>query len=221
MFIVVEGNDASGKSSLIKRLSDYFKNKSLQTFITFEPGAGVKDDKIRKILLSDKNLSAPVELTFFIQSRFQNNKLIKNALQNDKIVISDRYHYSTAVYQGFISEYFPMRYGKYRTDLTMNKVLEINKWLFPGLVPDIIFFLLCPADLAIKRMKNKTTNFVDDFSLDYHKMIHRGYIKLYDFLSKNPESKNVKYYLINATKSEQTLFYQITEIISKYFCSEQ
>jgi len=101
-FIVFEGNEGTGKSTHIKFASDYLAQKKIKHIVTREPGGTSFGESVRAILL-DKNsdLDSLSEAMLFYASRvFNYNNIILKALNDNKYVICDRFHYSTLVYQG-------------------------------------------------------------------------------------------------------------------------
>ena len=101
-FIVFEGNEGTGKSTHIKFASDYLTQKNIKHIVTREPGGTSFGESVRSILL-DKNsdLDSLSEAMLFYASRvFNYNNIILKALNDNKYVICDRFHYSTLVYQG-------------------------------------------------------------------------------------------------------------------------
>ena len=101
-FIVFEGNEGTGKSTHIKFASDYLAQKNIKHIVTREPGGTSFGESVRSILL-DKNsdLDSLSEAMLFYASRvFNYNNIILKALDDNKYVICDRFHYSTLVYQG-------------------------------------------------------------------------------------------------------------------------
>ena len=101
-FIVFEGNEGTGKSTHIKYASDYLAQKKIDHIVTREPGGTSFGESVRSSLL-DKNsdLDSLSEAMLFYASRvFNYNNIILKALNDNKYVICDRFHYSTLVYQG-------------------------------------------------------------------------------------------------------------------------
>ena len=101
-FIVFEGNEGTGKSTHIKFASDYLTQQKIKHIVTREPGGTSFGESVRSILL-DKNsdLDSLSEAMLFYASRvFNYNNIILKALDDNKYVICDRFHYSTLVYQG-------------------------------------------------------------------------------------------------------------------------
>ena len=101
-FIVFEGNEGTGKSTHIKKLSAYLKTINHDHIVTREPGGTEFGESIRSILLNSKSTLDPTsEALLFYASRIMNYKsVILSAMEAGKTVICDRFHYSTLVYQG-------------------------------------------------------------------------------------------------------------------------
>ena len=101
-FIVFEGNEGTGKSTHIKRLSEYFDSIGHKHIVTREPGGTDFGEKIRAILLDMRSELDPLsEALLFYSSRIMNYKnVILKAINRGETVICDRFHFSTIVYQG-------------------------------------------------------------------------------------------------------------------------
>jgi len=101
-FIVFEGINGAGKSSLIKLLATKFSSDAVVT--THEPGATTLGKAIRSIVLgqeSDAQKVSPLaELLLFAADRAEHvNKTISPALEKKQTVLCDRYFYSTLAFQ--------------------------------------------------------------------------------------------------------------------------
>ena len=107
LFISFEGPEASGKSSQIKLLSSFFKKNKVPHLITREPGGTIIGERLRKIILDKNEPITPTEEILLLMSARLNhiNNIIKPALKEGKIVVSDRFADSTFVYQGFVNKY--------------------------------------------------------------------------------------------------------------------
>ena len=101
-FIVFEGNEGTGKSTHIRRLSEYLNSISHKHLVTREPGGTEFGEKIRAILLDTKSQLDPLsEALLFYSSRIMNYRnIILDAINRGETVICDRFHFSTVVYQG-------------------------------------------------------------------------------------------------------------------------
>ena len=106
LFISFEGIDGCGKSTQIDLLAKYFTKQKKNFVKTEEPGGTLGSNEIRKILLRENNFhwSVETETLLFMAARNDHvEKVIKPAIEDNKIVICDRFMDSTIVYQGMRS----------------------------------------------------------------------------------------------------------------------
>ncbi len=101
LLIAFEGIDGTGKSTQIRLLADYLRRQGCEVIETREPTDGPYGLKIRQLYMNRKNCTPEEELELFIQDRRQHvDEVIGPALAQGKIVLTDRYYFSTAAYQG-------------------------------------------------------------------------------------------------------------------------
>lgn len=102
MFIVIEGMDGCGKTSIAKKMVEYLESVKIKTVHTREPGGSKIAYEIREILLKPREevVHTESEIMLFMASRIQNvNNTIKPALLDGKVVVAERYMDSTFAYQ--------------------------------------------------------------------------------------------------------------------------
>jgi dTMP kinase len=100
LFIVIEGIDGTGKSTQSKRLAEWFRSCGREVVLSREPTDGPWGKKLRESATTGR-LSAEEELECFLNDRREHVEMsIKPALDEGKIVILDRYYFSTMAYQG-------------------------------------------------------------------------------------------------------------------------
>ena len=102
ILIVFEGIDGTGKSTHCRMLSKLLSKKGISNVSFAEPTKGKWGQKIRRILTEGREgVSAEEELELFLNDRKEDVKLnINPALKVGKVVLMDRYYFSTAAYQG-------------------------------------------------------------------------------------------------------------------------
>ena len=101
IFIVFEGIDGGGKSTQIKMLAEYFKDKGYQVEFHMEPTEGMVGSLLWTYMKSkDRSFNPETEALLFAADRIEHGKTIKQALEEGKVVISDRYLHSSLAYQG-------------------------------------------------------------------------------------------------------------------------
>jgi len=140
-FICIEGLDASGKTTQARRLVRNLRRRSFEAVYTTEPSSGEIGRLIRsRILQRRKRVPSIVEALLFAVDRIDHvERRIKLALQEGKVVVCDRYVFSSIAYQG-------------ATGLNMKWIEEINRAVIP---PDLAIYLDVPAEVVVKRMKRK------------------------------------------------------------------
>ena len=100
LFIVLEGIDGTGKSTQARRLAEWFQRRGRDVVLSREPTDGPWGSKLRESANSGR-LSAEEELECFINDRRQHvSDKILPSLAAGKVVILDRYYFSTMAYQG-------------------------------------------------------------------------------------------------------------------------
>ena len=102
LLIVFEGIDGTGKSTQCRLLAELLTEKGITNICLAEPTRGKWGMKIRQLLTEGRNgISAEEELEWFINDRKEDVELnINPALRSGKVVLMDRYYFSTAAYQG-------------------------------------------------------------------------------------------------------------------------
>ncbi len=164
--IVFEGNEGTGKSTHIKLLSEYLSQKKVNYYLTREPGGSEYGDLVRDIVL-DKNskLDAISDALLLYSSRFYNfNNIILKKIVNGDIVITDRFHFSTLVYQGYAQN--------------CDEVKKLHHTLDPYFKKYIakIFFFRTKVDVSIQRLRKRVIS--DKFETqgsNFLKKIDEGY----------------------------------------------
>jgi dTMP kinase len=99
-FIVLDGIDGTGKSTQARRLGEWFEKQGREVVLSREPTDGPWGKILRESAATGR-LSPQDELQYFLNDRRQHvEELIKPALAAGKVVILDRYYFSTMAYQG-------------------------------------------------------------------------------------------------------------------------
>ena len=174
LFVSIEGFDGVGKTTQANLLNEYLKNEGIKSILVREPGGTSVAEKIREILITDSELSPITELLLFESARSDLvNKLIREKLENDFIVITDRYLDSTLAYQG---------YGR---NIDKSIINELNKFSTENLYPDITFLLDLKVEEAYKRTKKRKDTSNKDQILKFeneenifHQKIRDGFLKI-------------------------------------------
>lgn len=137
-FIVLEGGEASGKSTQCRLLAD-----RIGAVATFEPGATAVGAELRRVLLGADTgaLDARAEALMMIADRAQHVfEVVEPALAAGRDVVCDRYAGSTIAYQGR---------GR---GLDEDQLRSMSRWATGGLEPDLVVLLHVPPDEAARRL---------------------------------------------------------------------
>lgn len=136
-FIVLEGWEASGKSTQAALLAD-----AIGGVLTRQPGDTAVGRHLRALLLeSDADLVPRAEALLFAADRAQHvAEVVRPALDAGRHVVCDRYTYSSVAYQGF---------GR---GLVPEEVADLSWWATDDLLPDLVLLLDLPFEVAVARL---------------------------------------------------------------------
>lgn len=167
IFISIEGADGSGKTTQIQLMQQYFEQKGYDVLVTREPGGTKISEEIRSIILDEthKNMSYITEMLLYAAARAQLvEQVIVPAKKEGKVIISDRFVDSSAVYQGIAR------------GLGTKTVYDVNRYALEKCEPDITFLLDIDAVDGISRKKNqKSLDRMEQETIEFHKMVADGY----------------------------------------------
>ncbi|MEM3770555.1 MAG: dTMP kinase [Candidatus Bathyarchaeia archaeon] len=140
-FICVEGLDGCGKTTQAKILVKKLRRIGYDAVYTAEPSCGKIGRFIKRYCLhGGKRVSSIIEALLFAADRYEHVETeIIPALKNGKIVVSDRYLYSSLAYQG-------------AAGLNLDWIRRINEHAIP---PDLAIFIDVEPNTVIKRLKPK------------------------------------------------------------------
>lgn len=200
IFISFEGPDGSGKTTQIQLLADYCKEKGLKTIATREPGGTPISEKIREIILDNRNkeMAPAAEALLYAASRAQLvDQVIKPALEEGTIVLSDRFMDSSIAYQG---------YGRGLGD----GVRTINEFAIQSLQPDLTFFMNVDPAIGKKRvLAEGAPDRMESEAMTFHRAVYNGYVELSKIYKD-------RYVVIDGTKSIEEIAAIIRGCVEKY-----
>jgi dTMP kinase len=140
MFIALEGIDGSGKGTQSKLLNRWIKEKGYETFLTKEPTEGSVGKLLREAL-REGGLDPRTEALLFAADRSEHIKEISSKLAEGKVVITERYLFSSLAYQG-------------ASGLSIEWVKEINRH---APLPDLVLYLDIPPEVGLERISSRNT----------------------------------------------------------------
>lgn len=174
VFITFEGGEGSGKTTIANMIQKTLAQEGYHVVLTREPGGVEIAEKIRDIIHDVKyiNMDRKTEALLYAASRRQHlvEKVIP-ALENDAIVICDRFVDSSMVYQGIAR------------GIGIDEVYQMNLFATENILPKrTIFFDIQPED-GLKRVyenKDREVNRLDLENIDFHRKVYQGYLSLCD-----------------------------------------
>lgn len=199
LFITFEGCEGSGKSTQSRMLYSYLKRKGLLVIHIREPGGTEIGEQIRKILLNpnNKGMDPTCETLLYMASRAEIVKdIIKPALDENKIVICDRFIDSTRAYQG------------YGLGVDMKMIEYVGRFVTDNLVPDLTIFLDVATKKGLKRA-GVVKDRIERRPFTYHLRVREGYLKLVHL-----EPKRIKIIKVDNNKNKTQK--KIRELVDKF-----
>ncbi len=166
IFIVFEGIDGSGKTTLSDMLFKFFIKSGIPAVIDHEPTEGIWGIRIRDMLQNDA-ANADELLKLFLKDREDDvNTTIQPAIKNGKAVILDRYYFSNAAYQGAMGI------------SPVSIIQENRKKKFPE--PDRVYLVDIDPDLALNRINIRNNKKEIFEKAEFLKKVREIYYKIAD-----------------------------------------
>ncbi|MEE8378608.1 MAG: dTMP kinase [Candidatus Aminicenantaceae bacterium] len=192
ILIVFEGIDGSGKSTQIQILRNILDDKGLDVVVFREPSHGPWGQKIKEKAAFPDSLSPEEELELFVNDRKDNvQKNLRPALAKNKIVLLDRYYFSTMAYQG-------------AKGLDVEKIRLLNEKF--AIRPDLVFILDVDAGRALHRIQDRKNKDLLFERLDYLVEVRKEYSRF--------EGENI--FHINSEKTPEEISKNICSVVLKY-----
>jgi dTMP kinase len=138
LFVTFEGVDRSGKSTQARLLCDALGERCLTVR---DPGGTPVGERLRELLKDpDVAMSPRAEALLFAAARAQSvDDVIRPALEDGRVVVSDRFVDSSLAYQGAVR------------GLGAEEVAALNEFATGGLTPDVTFLLAIDPEDAVAR----------------------------------------------------------------------
>lgn len=172
LFISFEGNDGSGKSSVIEAIREELINRGFSIVQTREPGGSKIAEKIRQVILDTDNIGMDdkTEALLYAASRREHvTKTILPAIENGQIVLCDRFIDSSLAYQG------------YARGLGIDEVYNMNQFATDGVLPDLTLLVCVRPEIGLARITNNHRGALDRLELEkmsFHQKVYEGYLEV-------------------------------------------
>ena len=207
MFITLEGIEGCGKTTQIKHLTTFFKDRGQSCVVTREPGGTDIGKEIRSILLnpSSKGIAPKAELLLYMADRAQHiDRLVKPCLADNKVVLCDRYFDATMVYQG------------YARGIDTGLICELHRLVLEDFKPDFTLLLDLEPRIGLARAwqelnsgnrSGRESRFEEE-TLSFHEKVRAGYLEL---ARQEPE----RFRVIDASKDEMQVQADIRQVLTE------
>lgn len=193
-FVVIEGGDGCGKTTLIESLREAFP----KAVFVREPGGTYFGEQIRNIIMENDNITKTTEMLLFAASRCELvDKVIRPTLEKGKLIVCDRFVYSSYVYQGMT------------TSIGLQAVEDVNSYAVNGLEPDLVIYLK-----VSKSLRNTIENRMDIQTKEESDNIYNSY----DSLSKRNDNF---YTLVVDNKTPAEVKDEAVKVIMEKVCDER
>ncbi|NJE07300.1 dTMP kinase [Thermococcus sp. M39] len=206
IFIVLEGIDGAGKSTQAKLLAEWFEKRGYDVVLTKEPTDTAFGKLIRRLVLTGgregiidgAKISYEAEALLFAADRAEHvKKLIEPSLKAGKVVISDRYFYSSLAYQ-------------WARGLDLEWLINLNKF---AIRPDLVILLDLPVKESMKRINGRKLKSEFDKIAELQKKVRENYLKLVEMF---PEMK-----IVNALASIEDIHNDIVALVEHEILSKK
>jgi len=199
-FIVFEGGEKSGKSTVIKSLNSELTKLEFDILVTHEPGGTPLGKVIREKLLKKEDgisINPVAESFLFFADRAQHvSDVVLPALRKDKIVLEDRFSFSTFAYQ------------HYARGVDINFLLQADAISRQNLDPELVIFLDIDPEIALKRGIDPSNPF-ETAKLEFHNKLRHGYLEM-------AHNDHEKWKVVDASNSADKVAKEVLKIVLEF-----
>ncbi len=194
VFIAFEGGEGVGKSTQTVKLRAWLNVAGYESVITREPGATPLGRRIRELVLdhTDNPPTARAEALLYAADRAQHvDTVIRPALAEGKVVLTDRYVDSSLAYQGA---------GR---SLATDEVAWLSQWATTGLRPDLVVLLDADPAVGLERVGRRgDSDRLEAESAAFHARVRQAFLDL-------AEAEPGRYLVIDASGNAEIIAEQI------------
>jgi len=205
-FISIEGIDKSGKSTQAELLVDHLQKNGYEVVFTFEPGATEFGQKLRYLALNwnpKDGIDDRAEMFLFAADRAQHvSRVIRPALDADKVVISDRFFDSTLAYQG---------YGR---ALDLDDLLMVQALATGGLKPNLTVWVDVDLQTARDRGWGKGADRIEAEDEAWFQRVREGFSTLW-------QTEPGRFFRVDGVRAADDIFKDIQNVVAARMQAEQ
>lgn len=204
-FLVFEGLDGSGKSTLIQLLSSTLQARGRSYRLTREPGGTPLAEEIRRLLLRTNGESpvAPTELLLYSASRAQHvAHVIRPSLEKGEWILCDRFSASTVAFQCFAR------------GLPRNDIDWLNTFAQQGTEPDLYVLLDLTVQESQRRQSGRSSGSgqesdrMERESEKFHEAVRQGYLT-------QAKERPAQWLVLDANEKPETLLSHVLMELEK------
>ena len=199
-FITFEGGEGAGKSTMVRRATEWFHTRGHEVVQTREPGGTALAEKIRAIVLDQQNgtLCATAELLLLFASRAQHlDELIRPALARGETVVCDRFTDATFAYQGA---------GR---GMSAEVIANLQQLVHGDLQPHLTLLLDLPAQLGRERISGRgMADRIEQESLEFFSRVRQSYLQ-------RAAAEPNRFAVIDATVDAESVWRQIERVLEQ------
>ncbi len=166
MFLSIDGGDGTGKSTQAALLCEWLRAEGRQVVACRDPGSTGLGEAVRQLVLDRHDLAIDrrSEMLLYMAARAQlAEEVIRPALAQGKVVVSDRYLLANVVYQGHAG------------GLDVETLWEVGRVATGGLMPDLTIVLDMPAEAAAARLRGQRDR-MEQQGADFHVRVRDGFL---------------------------------------------
>lgn len=198
LFVAFEGVEGAGKGTQIRLAEEWLESQGAEVLVTREPGGTEVGEQLRKVLLDHEtgHLEPKTEALLFAAARAQLvMTVIRPALAEGKVVITDRYIDSSLAYQGSAR------------GLGEQDVLTLNVWATQGLFPDLVILLHLEPEAGLLRSLEEPDR-IELEGGDFHAKVADAYLRIAE---EHPE----RFVVVDADDTPEKVHEQVLEALKR------
>ena len=200
LFVCFEGGDGAGKSTQVRLLAEALESRGCRVVVTRQPGGTPLGAQIRDLVLHGDHVAARAEALLFAADKAHHvDQLIRPALADGAVVVTDRYVDSSITYQGAGRE------------LGADEIRALQHWAVAGVLPDLTIVLDVPPEVGRARRGNVHDRLESEAD-PFHAAVRQGYL---DLAATDPD----RYLVVDAGQPVETIHAAVLAAVDRLLAS--